>query len=216
MDPLRVAIALGPLSLYLLLLGGVNLSRRPWLTTGWRDTAALALAVGGLMLVGPLELLMPPAMQARFGALGWPIWIGFYAVLMAGWALLQPLRLTIYNLSGEQLHPILSEVARELDPEARWVGNTLLLPGLGVQLLVEHFGAMRNTSLVSTGERQSLGGWQALERALSKALRGVRAPLNPPGIPLLAIGLLLAVLVALRWLDDPQAVTSSFREILGK
>jgi hypothetical protein len=58
MDPLHVAIALGPLATYLLVLGVLNLSSRPLLTTGGRDAAALAMAIAGLMVVGPMELFL--------------------------------------------------------------------------------------------------------------------------------------------------------------
>jgi hypothetical protein len=214
MDPLRVAIALGPLGLYFLLLGAVNLSRRPWLTTGTRDTAALALGISGLMLVGPLELLMPPMLRSH-PQWGWMVWIGFYGILMTGWAVLQLPRLTIYNLPVDDLAPILSEVAKELDPDARWAGDSLLLPQLGVHLHVEHFGSLRNTSLVSTGERQSLRGWSELEAALGKALSGRRAPINPLGVPLVTAAVAMSAVAIWTWLDDPQAVTRAFRELLN-
>ena len=39
MDPFRLCLALGPVAIYLLLLGAVNLSRRPLLVSGVRDAA---------------------------------------------------------------------------------------------------------------------------------------------------------------------------------
>ena len=50
MDPLHVCIALGPLAMYLLVLGSMNLSTRPMLTTGGRDFAALAIAISGFVV----------------------------------------------------------------------------------------------------------------------------------------------------------------------
>ena len=44
MDPLHFCIAIAPLAVYLLLLGVMNLRGRPFVTTGARDAAALALA----------------------------------------------------------------------------------------------------------------------------------------------------------------------------
>jgi hypothetical protein len=46
-------------AVYLLLLGVVNWSRRPLLVSGGRDAAALALAVSGMAIVGPIELFFP-------------------------------------------------------------------------------------------------------------------------------------------------------------
>ena len=43
MDPLNLCIALGPLAVYLLLLGLIGLSSRPFLTSGFRDGATLAI-----------------------------------------------------------------------------------------------------------------------------------------------------------------------------
>ena len=54
-DPFRLAIALLPLAAYVLLLGLLNLRRRPFLTSGGCDVAALGVALSGLMFVGPLE-----------------------------------------------------------------------------------------------------------------------------------------------------------------
>ena len=45
LDPLHVIIALGPLAAYFVLLGLLNLSRRPLVTTGARDVAALEVAL---------------------------------------------------------------------------------------------------------------------------------------------------------------------------
>ncbi len=53
-DPLHFCIALGPLAAYLLLLGAVNLSSRPFLTNGARDTAALGIGILGFAIVGPM------------------------------------------------------------------------------------------------------------------------------------------------------------------
>ena len=37
MDPFRLCVALGPVAVYVLLLGALNLSRRAFLVTGTRD-----------------------------------------------------------------------------------------------------------------------------------------------------------------------------------
>ena len=67
MDPLHLSIALSPLAVYFVLLGIINLSARPQLTTGARDTAALAVGLSGLVVVGPMELFLPERAAAQFG-----------------------------------------------------------------------------------------------------------------------------------------------------
>ena len=68
MDPFRLCLALGPVAMYLLLLGAVNLSRRSLLVSGVRDAAALALAVSGMVVVGPMELFFPFESAVKLGS----------------------------------------------------------------------------------------------------------------------------------------------------
>jgi hypothetical protein len=213
-DPPRLFVSLGPLAVYLLALGYINLSRRPWLTTGARDTAALGIGLAGLVLIGPMELFSPRQAVVSFGPWVWALWIVFYGLGLTLVALAQLPRLTIYNIALDELYPVLGQTAQKLDPDARWAGDTLLLPNLRVQLRVDNFGAMRNASLVSVGERQSLSGWRNLELALAKALRGTEVPINPRGVSLVFFGLVIVVALALKWLHDPQAMTQGFVEML--
>jgi len=190
-DPFRLAIALVPLAAYLLLLALVNLRRRPFVTTGGSDLAALGVALSGLAFVGPLELFRPEAATAEFGNYIWPILLGFYWL----WVLLAVLvarpRLVIYNVSAEELHPLLAEAASRIDGESRWAGNSLSLPTLGVHLHLESFDLMRNVSLVASGSRQNLDGWRRLARELVAALRPVRVKPNPRGAGFLLVASIL-------------------------
>jgi hypothetical protein len=213
-DPPRLFVSLGPLAVYLLALGYINLSRRPWLTTGARDTVALGIGLAGLILIGPVELFSPRQAVVTFGPWVWALWIVFYGLALALVALAQLPRLTIYNVTLDELYPVLGQTAQKLDPDARWAGDTLLLPTRRVQLRVESFGVMRNVSLVSVGERQSLRGWRELEMALGAALREMEAPVNPRGISLVFFGVVMVVVLALKWFHDPQAVTQGFVEML--
>ena len=180
-DPFRLAIALVPVAAYLLLLALVNLRRRPFLTTGGSDLAALGVALSGLVFVGPLELFRPEAATAEFGNYIWLFLLVFYWLWVLLVVLLARPRLVIYNVSAEELHPVLAEAAARLDPDSRWAGNSLALPNLGVQLHLESFDLMRNVSLASSGSRQNLDGWRRLARELATALRPVRVKPNPRG-----------------------------------
>ena len=81
-DPLRLCLALGPLAVYLLLLGSINLMRRPFLVSGGRDLAALSLALMGLAVVGPCELFLPEESIVVFGAYVWLMVLALYALWM--------------------------------------------------------------------------------------------------------------------------------------
>jgi len=195
-DPFRFAIAVVPVAAYLLVLGWINLRRRPLLTAGGSDLAALGTALSGLMCVGPLELFRPEAATAEFGNYIWPILLAFYWLWLALVVLIVRPRLVVYNVSAEELHPVLAEAASRLDPDARWAGNSLALPHLGVELHLESFDLMRNVSLVSNGSRQSLDGWRRLARELAATLKPVRVKPNPrgAGFVLIAVALLAASL----------------------
>lgn len=190
-DPLRLAIALVPLAAYLLLLALVNLRRRPFVTSGGSDLAALGVALSGLAFVGPLELFRPEAATAEFGNYIWPIMLMFYWLWVLLAVLLARPRLVVYNVSSEELHPVLAEAAARIDAESRWAGNSLSLPSLGVQLHLESFDLMRNVSLVASGSRQNLDGWRQLARELVTALRPVRVKPNPRGVGFLLVALVL-------------------------
>src|SRR6187401_1293424 len=138
-DPFRLAIALVPVAAYVLLLGLVNLRRRPFLTSGGCDLTALGVALSGLMFVGPLELFRPEAATRSFGNFVWLFLLMFYWLWLVLVVLLSRPRLVIYNISAEELHSILAESAARLDPAARWAGNQLSLPGLGVRLHLDTF-----------------------------------------------------------------------------
>jgi hypothetical protein len=213
MQPLHLAIALGPLAVYFLLLGMVNLSRRPWLTTGARDAAALGTAVSGLVAVGPIELFVPEQAMSR-GPFAWVLLLALYVLCLTLLALLLRPRLVIYNVTLEQLRPVLGETAASLDPDARWAGASLALPRLGVSLYVEPSPAMRNVQLVATGPRQNYAGWRHLETALRAGLRQTTVAPNPFGGTLVFFGAMMIALAAYQTISQPQAVAAALREML--
>lgn len=213
LDPFRLCLGMGPLGVYLLAIGLLNLSRKPWVTTGFRDSLALTIGITGLLIVGPLELLMPAALATR-GWLAWIVWLGLYSALALLTLLLQSPRLVIYNLSWESFQPILAQLLDDTDSDARWSGDVLYLPRIGVQLKLDVSPSVRNISLVAVGDRQSLRGWGELQTRLTAALSHVEMPLNPSGVTLSLLGGLVLLVVSIRWFSDPQAVISGFVELL--
>ena len=215
LDPFRLSIALVPLAAYLLLLSLVNLRRRPFLTSGGSDLAALGVALTGMAFVGPLDLFRPEAATAEFGNFIWPIMIVFYWL----WVLLVVLagrpRLVVYNVSTDELHPVLAEAASRLDADSRWAGNSLSLPNLGVQLHLESFDLMRNVSLASSGSRQNLDGWRELARELAAALRPVRVKPNPRGVGFLLLAILLMAGGLASLVNHPKELAYAVEEVFA-
>jgi hypothetical protein len=216
MDPLHIAIALGPLATYLLVLGVVNLSSRPLLTTGGRDVAALAIAISGLMVIGPMELFLIEEAAVSYGGWVWAMMLAVYALLVALLVLLLRPRLIVYNITLEQLRPLLADVVSKLDTEARWAGESLVIPHLGVQLHLESAAMVKNVQLVSSGPQQNIHGWRQLEMGLATALRRTRTSPNPYGVSLISFGILLAAAITYVLVRDPDGVTQAINEMLRR
>jgi hypothetical protein len=217
MDPLCLCLAFGPAAVYLLLLGAINLSRRSLLVSGARDAAALGLALSGFMIAGPIELFFPDATSLHFPdaiLMRFALPLVFYSLcLMLVLLLLRP-RLIVYNISADRLRSILAELVGSLDPEARWAGDSLALPTLGVQLHFDAGGAARNVSLVSTGPKQNYLGWRRLEMALRTALGRVEVSRNLRGLVLIAAGTLMLAGLVLAVAHDTQAITQAMSNLL--
>jgi len=218
MEPFHQCLVLGPVAIYLALLGVINLARRPLVVSGGRDAAALGLAVSGLVFLGPMALLFPESVAAHFGPAStkylWLMFVGLMVICLIVLLLILRPRLIIYNISVDQLRPILAEVVERLDPDAQWAGDCLFLPGLGVQLHLESVGWMRNLSLVSSGPKQNYQGWSRLEVDLATALRGVEVPWNLSGLMLLSLGNALVIGLAWAIIHDPQAIARTVFELL--
>jgi len=212
-DPLRLTIALVPLASYGLLIGLLNARRRPFLTTGGADLAALGAAFSGLILVGPIELFRPEAASAEFGSYVWLFLLVFYWLCVWLAVLLAKPRLVVYNISIAELRPVLAETARTIDPQARWAGDSLALPTLGIQLHLESFDLMRNVSLVSSGSSQNLAGWRRLAAELYQRLMPLRVAPNPRALGILLAALILLTASTAHMLANPQHVAQAMQEI---
>jgi hypothetical protein len=213
-DPLRFAIAVVPLAAYLIVVGLVNLSSRPIVTTGARDFIAMAVACVGLAFVGPLELFMPHPAAALFGWLVWVVLLALYSMSAILIVLFSRPRIVIYNITPDELRPILAETVVRLDKQARWAGDNLLLPEFGLQMHMDSFAGMRNVSLVATGEKQNLSSWSRLERELSGACARLKVPRNSRGIVLASLG--TALFLASLWgaVTRPMEIAEALPQLL--
>ena len=216
MDPLHFCIAIAPLAVYLLLLGVMNLRGRPFVTTGARDAAALAIGLAGFVVAGPMELFFPEGAASRFGAWVWLMLVVFYGLCVSLIVLLMRSRIVIYNISLEQLRPILTSIAMKLDKRSRWSGDSLLLPDKRVHLHVEPAEWLRNVQLTAGGSRQSYEGWQTLEAELKAALKKLKCGPSMIGVPLLLVSGGLALGAAIWMLSDQTAVAKALEELWRK
>jgi hypothetical protein len=141
--------------------------------------------------------------------------MGFYWLWIALAAMTLRPRIVVYNMTPEQLRPLLAEAAAEIDASFRWAGETLVLPTLGVQLHIDGYRLLRNTSLVASGPKQNLRGWAMLSAQLRGRVQ--RAPATPlvPAVALVVLAIVLMGFCLLGLSADPQGVVDAAHSILA-
>jgi len=214
MDSLHFSVAVFPLAVYLFLLGILNLRNRPFVTTGARDSAALAIGLIGFMVIGPMKLFFPEAAASRFGLLVWLMLIVFYALCISLSVLLMRSRIVIYNITLEHLRPILMGIAQRMDARSRWHGNALWMPEQKIHLHVEPVEWLRNVELTAGGNQQSYDAWRTLEKELNQSLRKIPIEPNTMGLPFLISAIMLACGAVVWMLRDKEGVAMAVKELL--
>ena len=185
------------------------------MTSGAGDLAAIGLAVSGLVFVGPIELFRPETATADLGDAIWLLMLGLYWLSLLLVMLISRPRLVIYNMTAEQLRPLLADAVAEVDPDARWAGDSLILPRLGVQLHLDLFGPMRHASLVSSGGEQDLDGWWKLRKALGRSLSAAKVRPTSWGYGFVVWSILLLGSCLLIMASSPAKVAQSIGEIFA-
>lgn len=204
-----VWLALVPLGAYLMALGWIHLRRRPVVVPGILDLAALAAGVSGMVLAGPLALLQPAVGTAAWAT---AMLLGSLVLIVAGGLLATRPRLVVYNVTVDQLRPILAEVVGRLDASARWAGESVVLPAQGLQVLLDGRGLGRAVSVVAVGTRSSPEAWSEFARRVRRAARKLRVRRNPWGAAAVLAGAgLLATALAWAVLARQPAAPAALR-----
>jgi hypothetical protein len=209
------AIAVVPLAIYLLLMGGIRLRRRPLVTSGWRDIATLGIAIVGLVAVGPMQLFYPSAAAVRWPGFVWLALLMLYFLSLLLVILSCRPRLIVYSVDEATFRATVLKAASQLDAAAYWSGQILSLPATGLQLAMEGTGTATTQQLVCVGMPQSIDLWLALERAVVAEFRPVVARRNRliAGLFLLTGGMLLLIGAA-GVVAEPAVALREFREFL--
>ncbi len=214
MDPIRLAIALVPLALYLVWLAAIHFRARPTIWTGSADNAFLASGLVGLVLVGPMDSLMPYSSPLP-GYYLWLLMLLLYSLGVTMWNLVARPRLVIFHTTAEQVRAALEQVAARTEPEAAIAGNSFLLPQAGVHFHLDCYAPLGTVSLVALGDQQSYSGWRRLRSELAQSLESTDAPRTAHGYILaaMAIVMLIGGLAPLRRVDY-QTAQKTMREML--
>jgi len=175
---ISIAVALIPLALYFFALAALNSGYRPRALTGQEDLTALALGLIGFVMVGPMLYVLPIDALGFWGYKTWFFLAMLYALMVWFLGAVFRFRVVVYNVGMSELRDILEKTGQELDAEARWAGNSLSLPTLGIQFYLERASLLRNVTLKACGTRQNLQGWLHFEKSLRHALLRHRATRN--------------------------------------
>ena len=214
MDPVRVTIALGPLCVYLVLIGWLNLSKRPFVTSGARDILALSLALSGLVAIGPIELFMPERAAALMGAKIWLPLIMLYMLVASLISMVMKPRIVVYNVSSDEIRPIVGGVVSELDQDARWAGDSVFMPNMQIQFYLQTHPAMRNVQLVATNGEQNLTSWKNLESSLQQAMNNVSVSVNPRAILFFIAASVMTAAVAVSLFAGQAVIAERMQDFL--
>jgi len=217
-EPFALLVALVPMIGYLMLLGSIRLSGLALITTGGRDLAALAMAISGLIVVGPAELFFPTAAATAFGPLVWLILAVFYALCVTLVALASKPKLVIYGRTPEEIFPALVQAAEQLDADA--VSNReqlqIHLPNAKVHLLAAGHHKLDYTQITTFEPMVSSAFWSQL----LALLRGhvARTPKTSPrnGYGMLLMAVLLACLLFWQGFEKQTLVVEGFRNWLWR
>lgn len=206
-----------PIAMYLIMLGAFRLRSRPLVTTGWRDVAALGIALTGLVAIGPLQLFFPTYAAARFSGWIWIILLALYLLTLLLVMLSCRPRLIVYGLGEDAFFQVLQEAAAHVDPEASWHGQTLTMPTVGMQLITEPTGAYGVQQAVILSGPGSIAPWLQLEHELVKRCAHVAATERGwAGFWLIGSGLLLLVAAVAMIVADPASALVELKEFFSR
>lgn len=216
LEPFAAVIAFLPLIAYLLFLAIVRVSGCVLVTTGGRDLAAVLLAVMGLAIIGPLELLFPKATAMLLGAWVWIPLVLLYFLFTSLFVLGNRPKLVVYGLTPEELFPVLVRAAKSLDPSAlineqKW---QVELPAIGAHLRLDAASGYDCASILAFEPMLSVAFWDALLAAVRREVKDLpNRPLRRGWISLAAAVVLLFALVRYA-VTQRELLVDGFREWL--
>ena len=212
-DPFTILLALLPLIGYLMVISLIRLSGRALVTTGARDVATVAIAISGLLAVGPAELFFPTAAAAMFGPAVWLALGIFYALCTVLLSLTTPPRLVVYGRTPDELFEPLLAAAKEIDPTARGEHNTLQvsLPGVGVHLRLDGQRSIDNAQVIAFESNLSIRFWKILLTNLRRQVSLHATPMPRRGFALLVVVLFLSSVLIWQSFGNRELVVEGFR-----
>ncbi|MCG8653106.1 MAG: hypothetical protein MI861_24920, partial [Pirellulales bacterium] len=215
-EPFTIILALLPLIGYLIVLGLIRVSGRALVTTGGRDIAALAIAISGLLAVGPAELFFPVPAATVFGPVVWVALATFYGLCVTLIVLTSTPRLVVYGRTPEELFEPLLHAVRQIDPAATGDLGALaiILPSLKINLRIDGQRGVDYAQVLAFEANVSVRFWSTLLRHLRATVQTTAPPMPRRGFLMLLVATLLASILAWQGFGNQELVVEGFREWL--
>ncbi len=217
-EPFTILLALLPLIAYLIVFSLIRLSGKALVTTGGRDIAALALAISGMLAVGPAELFFPTSAAALFGPVVWVALGAFYGLSVSLIALSTAPKLVVYGRTPEELFTPLLAAARQIDPGANGNPSTLqvALPAIGIRLRLDGQRSVDHSQVVAFEPDVSLRFWNQLLGNLRKEVQQQSAPMPRRGFAMLLAAVFFCSILVWQSFGNRELVVEGFRNWLWR
>ena len=218
MEPFAILLALLPLIGYLVVFSLIRLSGNVLVTTGGRDLAAIAFAVSGLMVVGPIELFFPRAAATVFGAKVWIVLAIFYVLCVILIALTSRPKLVIYGRTPAEIFSPLLAAAKAIDADACGDAETLQisLPAAGVRLRVAGQRMADHAEVLAFEPNLLPSFWQRLLSELRREMVSCQANRPNRGWMMLAVACILSGILVWQSFGNQALVVQGFKEWLWR
>lgn len=217
-EPFTVLLALVPLIGYLAVFSVIRLSGRVLVTTSVRDIGALAIAISGMMAVGPAELFFPATAAIVFGPMVWLALAALYGLTVALIALTTTPKLVVYGRTPEEVFPALMRASSKIDPQANGDVKELQvhLPNVGIRLRVDGQRGVDHARVLTFEPMPSLKFLNTLLANLRAEVRQSPTPATRRGLGMLVATLLLSMILVWQSFENPALVVEGFRDWLWR
>ncbi len=202
-----------PIGTYLCVLGLLHASGRPLVTTALRDYFALAIALAGLVVNGPIDVVLHSRMLPAFLEHG--PWFGLviYLVLVAALAPRSYESLVVYNCSESSVGAAVRTILERLGSGFQEVPGGWILAGRGVSLEIDSFPVLNNVTLCVRGMRDR-ELYRQIQLGLPSLLVEDRPRRSPVGLLMAVAGGVVLALPVWILARNPHAIADAVRQVI--
>jgi hypothetical protein len=202
-----------PIGTYLCVLGLFHSIGRPLITTGGRDYLALAMALAGLIITGPIDYILHSRMLPDFLVHSHLIGLGIYALLVVALIPRSCEKLIIYNCQTEVVVDVVRGILQRSGQRFQELKGGWILSDRGVSLDVDSFAALRNVTIHFHGMRDR-DLFRQMQQQLIGELASKRTAWSLVGFLMASAGGLILAFPVWVVARDPQNIVAAIRQVL--